>query len=252
MTNEEIVSAIQAGDRGLISELWERVRRYVEYKARAEYNRTQGRYGVTAEDLFQSGFVAMMASIDTYDERKGPYLNWLTYYLRSEFSTLCGQDKNPDPINYALSIDAPMSCTEDDELTLADTIASPEDCYEDTERRVYCEQLHGALERALELLPEVQADIIRERYWEGKALKTVSEARHISINAVWAREQAALNKIRRSSQAQNLYRFIDDNTNYYRGVGLQEFRNSGDSAVERAVIKREELRAKHKKSATAT
>lgn len=252
MTNEEIVSAIQTGKRELVQELWERVRRYVGYKARSEYNRIRGHYGVTVEDLLQSGFIAMLASIETYDAQKGTYLNWFDYYLRSEFSHLCGYDKNLDPLNHALSIDAPIDCAEDDGVTFADTIVSPEDCYEDIESRVYCEQLHGALERALELLPEIQADTIREHYWEGKALKTISASQNISINAAWAREQAALDKIRRSSQAQNLYRFIDDNTNYYRGVGLQEFRNSGDSAVERAVIKREELRAKHKNSTTAT
>ena len=247
MTNEEIVSAIQAGRRELIPELWERVRRYVEYKARAEYNRTRGRYGITVEDFTQSGFLAMLAAIETYDAQKGTYLNWLDYYLRSEFSHLCGYDKNPDPLNHALSIDAPIDCADDDGVTFADTIVSPEDCYEDTERRVFYEQLHGALEHALELLPDVQAGIIREHYWGGRTLKALSEAHQVSINAIWAREQAALNKIRRSPDAKNLYQFIEDNTDYYRGVSLRQFRNSGDSSVERAVIKREELRTKTKK-----
>ena len=69
MTNEELVALIQAGDRDRMGELWQNVERFVWQQA---YRRTQqGAEGDTVEDLYQSGYLALVDAANTYDPCKG-------------------------------------------------------------------------------------------------------------------------------------------------------------------------------------
>ena len=121
-----------------------------------------------------------------------------------------------------------------------DTLPDERDDYAGADERIYNEQLHTALDRALDTLPDSQANVIRERYWSGAGLRTIAENHGISIEAVRQRERAGLSRLRTSSTRRSLEAFLDENTNFYTGTGISAFQRSG-SAVENTVLRREDL-----------
>ncbi len=198
-------------------------------------------HGVTAEDLVQSGYFALLEAVKTYDpEKSGGFLTWLSYYLRKEFARTGGYEKRRrDPLDSALSLDAPIS-DEDDE-TYLETVEDRRDDYADAEEKIYTEQLHNALEGALSSLPAAQADTLRSRYWEGKELRYIAQEIGVSTQAVEERERQALRAIRRSSHARDLYKYLDDQTDFYRKISVDRCRTEHTSSVEEIVLWRESM-----------
>ena len=72
MTNEELALQIRAGERGRITELWARVRRFALWRARrwAAFGR-----GVTVDDLEQEAFIALLDALERWREADGPLLS---------------------------------------------------------------------------------------------------------------------------------------------------------------------------------
>ena len=85
MTNEELVFRIQQGERDLLPQLWEGVRGYVAKTARSYMVIYDGRYGVEFDDLIQSGFLAMVAAVESYEPKDAKFTTWLTYHLKTAF-----------------------------------------------------------------------------------------------------------------------------------------------------------------------
>ena len=122
MSNEEIVAAIRAGNTALLEPLWKQVRRLVYMFAYRHYMATQGRGGVTVEDLTQVGYLAMVDAIPRYDPAEAAFSTFLVQYLRKHFQEASGrlyQDKRgllmpKDALNTSLSLNITV---DDDEET---------------------------------------------------------------------------------------------------------------------------------------
>lgn len=158
MSNEELVALIQAGDRDRLVELWNQVKRMV-YKQAARW---AGLGGTTVEDLEQAGFIAVLRAVDSYDPTKAKFSTYLFQRLRAEFSAATGQHTKQgrlDPLQSALSLDAPMT-DDDDPFTLADTIEDPAATAE-----IESTDIRLAVSAALSELPEEQQKVIRDKYW---------------------------------------------------------------------------------------
>ncbi len=69
MTNEELVALIQSGERARMGELWEQAERFVSRQAGKRARALNGFGGVTEEDLYQSGYLALVAAVDSFDRR---------------------------------------------------------------------------------------------------------------------------------------------------------------------------------------
>lgn len=158
MTNEELVSAIQAGERDRLVELWAQVERFVSIQADRRARQLNGYGGVTAEDLCQSGFLAMVEAADRYDAGSGKsFHGFLAFYLQSYFAEAAGyRTSRRDAVDFATGLDAPIPGTDD--LTAADTVRDPDAAaaFDEAEQRIWLEQLHEALERALDQIPGEQ------------------------------------------------------------------------------------------------
>ncbi len=136
VSNEELVTLIQAGDRDRIVELWHQVQRMV-YKQAARW---AGLGGTTIEDLTQTGFIAM---------------------LRAELSAATGYNSKRswfDPLQNAVSLDAPLEDSED--ATLADFIPDPAAAAEMDSMEVRI-----GVAAILAELPEDQQRAVRCKYW---------------------------------------------------------------------------------------
>ena len=158
VSNEELVALIQAGDRDRIVELWHQVQRMVYKQA----TRWAGLGGTTIEDLTQAGFIAVLRAVDSYDPSRGTkFSTHLFQRLRAEFSVATGQHTKQarlDPLQNAVSLDAPLEDSED--ATLADFIPDPAAAAEmgNAEVRI-------GVAAILAELPEDQQRAVRGKYW---------------------------------------------------------------------------------------
>lgn len=242
MTNEELVALIQSGERDKLPELWEQVERFVAQQARQRMVLSAGLGGVEFEDLYQSGFLALVAAADTYDPAAGrSFIGWLSLALRTSFAECAGYrslKQARDPLHRAGSLDVPA--TEDSNTMIGDLIADPgaTQDFQDAEDRLFLEQLHNALEKALDELPDRKGDTLRRRFYLNWSLEEIAAAEGISGEAVRQWQKKGLQALR---QQQELQRFVEERTPYYLRVGVSDFQRNGESAVERIVFRREKL-----------
>lgn len=244
MTNEELVTKIQAGERDRLPELWEQVERFVANRAQRLMTLYANGYmtntgGVEFDDLYNSGYIALVAAVDTYKpDSEMQFIGWFAFALQTAFGNTGGwrAHKN-DALRRAVSLDAPPS--EDggeDDRALAELVEDPSAAQglQGVEDSIFLDQLHAALERALQRLPEAEGDAIRGKYFEGRKLSRDEK------NA----EHRGMSKLINPALHAELLQYIEDRTPYYLRVGIQTQRNTGESAVEKIVFKREALRRK--------
>ena len=128
MTNEELVALIQGGDRDKLEQLWGQVERFVAAQANKRLVLSGGLGGVEFGDLYNAGYIAVVAAADTYDPAAGrAFIGWLALALKTAFSQAAGirsRRQARDPIHQAHSLDAPVG-EDTDGNTLADLQADP-------------------------------------------------------------------------------------------------------------------------------
>ena len=173
MTNEELAVRIQNGETELIPTLWEQVERFIKWKARVRAANLDGFGGVTEEDLYQSGFFALLYAINAFNPQTGfTFITYLVHPLQSVFADAAGYrtDKRKyDPLQNYLSLYVTESNGGEGEgTTLADVIPDP--VAEEPFVAVEDGQLRGALEKAVGQLPEAQKRAIVARYFLGRSL----------------------------------------------------------------------------------
>ena len=72
MSNEELVALIQAGERDKLLELWTQVDRFVLWRAGKwlASPSLKGKGGVELDDLYQSGYLALLEAVDSFDSSR--------------------------------------------------------------------------------------------------------------------------------------------------------------------------------------
>ena len=103
MSNEELVALIQAGDREQLPRLWAQVERFVAKLARRRMVVTDGFGGVEFDDLYNSGYDALVTAAGSFDPGAGrSFIGWLTLHLKTAFArsgvlSHCETGKGPAP-----------------------------------------------------------------------------------------------------------------------------------------------------------
>lgn len=246
MTNEELVAMIQGGKRERLAELWRQVERFVAVQAHKRLVLSGGLGGVEFDDLYNAGYIALVAAVNTYDPLAGmSFIGWLATTLKTAFAEAGGyrtRKQALDPLQQAGSLDAPIGDDEDG-TALGDFQADPQavQAFEDVEQGVYREQLHTAMEEALGALPARQRDTLRRRFYQLRTLEEIAAAEGVYRETVRQWQEKGLRALRCSRELQQ---FVEERTPYYLRVGVGQFQRTGESAVERIVIRREQLREK--------
>lgn len=142
-----------------------------------------------------------------------------------------------NPLDRATPLDAPIG----EDATLLDTVADPVDPHEETEDRVWREQLRAALDKALDTIPPDQAVIMRRRRLRGETLATIAADSGVSPERVRQKEYLALQNLRNYKARRHLKGFIEERTNYYRHVSVTGFHATHTSVVEDIVLRRERI-----------
>lgn len=246
MTNEDIVVLIQAGDTSLYADLWRNIERLVRWKARSIISAIGSRGGAEVDDLYQSGYLAMVAAVNTYNPESGSFAGWLMLHLKKAFAEATGtrsQKQAKDPIHSAISLESPLSDdTDADELQEIIPDPAAELPMRGVDERIYQQQLRNALEMALDKLPDNQRDTIRSKYLEGIPVEEIADNTGITRQAVWQNEKNGLRRLRQPGIAKILRPFYD--FDYYGATGLGAFKYSGMSIQERYLIDEERLQQK--------
>lgn len=278
MTNEELVEKIQQGERDLLSELWEQVRRYPYAIASRQCDfmggtaRVIGSESLELDDLMQSAYVAMLEAVETFDATQGAsFISYLTYYLKKQFAKtkanasgwswsaykrseteklLLKQCENaglpPPELKVHLgvsSLNASIGDGDDGDPTeLGDFVADPSDAYADVEDAIYQQQLHDKLDEAMAVLTPSQRQTIEAVYYRGLSQENTAAELGVSRQYCSRIEQAAMQRLRQHDIRNKLEEFVDFRTPFYMHVGVQSFQNTGSSAVERIVEMRERFR----------
>ena len=245
MSNEELVAEIQAGAVELMGQLWDQVAGLIKWKAKRIMTVLEGcpGRGVEFEDLYQSGYLAMVAAVNTYDPAAGgAFSTWLMYHLKNAFAEATGyrtQKGRQEPLNNYLSLDTPLTDDADSD-DLMDVVADPaglqwRECLEES---MWRKQLQEAVGAALSTVPEQYREILRLRYWEDMTLEDVGDLRGISKERVRQMENKGIRILRQPKTASQLYTFCD--FDFYGGTGLGAFRYGGMSVQERYLVVEEE------------
>ncbi|MCD8381902.1 MAG: sigma-70 family RNA polymerase sigma factor [Clostridiales bacterium] len=231
MTNAEWGQLCRGAD---LLPLWEQVERFVRMKAQRQAERLNGYGGVTWEDLYQAGFLAVAAAAETYDPEGGKsFPGWLVYYLSNAFAEAAGyHSQKRDPLQRADSLDRPLDGDDPEGDSLGAMIASPVDEIAALEDAAEADWQRETLAREVARLPEKWRKALRLRYWNGQTLEQVAAAFGVHHGTIWKWERKAFRALRRSKDIQAMRRYVDQRTDYYRG---------GPSPVENNVLWREEL-----------
>lgn len=211
MSNEELALLIKAGQRNLLPVLWEQVDRFVWSQANKMAKRLGNRRGVSVEDLYQCGFLALVEAVDTFSEGGKTFAGWLDFYLKLEFAAFGGwrtKRQENDPIFHAASLDAPIDEEDDDGNTLGDLQADPtaEGAFLAVEEQDRLERLRAAIEAALQTLLELQQEVVRTRILRDQTLKDTAAAMGKSMDQVKRIESKAIRALRNPRISRELQR----------------------------------------------
>ena len=197
MTNEELARQIQQGERDLILQLWEQVRRYAHDRAYKWFRATNGRGGQTVQDLEQEAFLALLEALEGWSEEAGPFLPWYSLRLKSAFTVATGQRTQRDrldPLQDCLSLDAPLTDREGNPFTLEDTI--PDQRAEDDLNTVEERDQKAAIRRVLDSLRVEQRRVILLRYYHDMTREQTAQRLHLTRTRAAAIEAKALRLLR--------------------------------------------------------
>ena len=180
-------------------------------------------HGITLEDFEQEGFFAVQAAAKAYDPEKGSFATLLGYYVQNRIrKVVCGEHGrlmttedgrevriSANPLNGSTSLDTPLDDTDGGSATLGDLQEDPAaaQAFQTAEDELYTEELHAALEEALNKLTAKQADVVRRHYFGGKCLSEIAREDNTTRNAPYNHEQAAFLALRRNPA---LARWHDD------------------------------------------
>ena len=226
MSNEELALRIQQGERDKLGELWGQVEKFVSMRAGKMARHLGGFGGVTEEDLYQAGFLALVEAVETFDPGQAGFLTWLGYHLKTAFAQAAGyRSVKRDALDFAADLDAPLQ--EVDNLTLADAIEDPEaaQSFEEVERRAW---LADSAARSSAMRPGGPAGPgsgrpLTAHYYQGKTFREIA-AEHGRIRRTGPGKMSAnkpFRTLRRNRHKNRLADFVEERTPYYLQRGGQ-------------------------------
>ena len=215
-TNAALAALAAAGNAFALGQLWEINRgllRSLFWKWYPNHREQADAHGLTADDFEQEGFFAVKYAAETYDPDKGfAFTTWLASAMQRQIGRamsnghrrhIIGEDGkqatvSADPLNYCTSLDLPLKPGGDDSETLGDLQPDPAATGEmlEVEEKLYHEQLHDALEEAMEKLTTQEGEILRRIYYAGNTLQQISADEGISFQRVQQIKNTAFRKLR--------------------------------------------------------
>lgn len=251
MTNEELCKRIQEGETELIPTLWEQCEKFIKLQADRRFNHVLGHVSADVEDLYQSGYFALLEAMQTYTETDGgrSFIGWLDYSLRTQFAEVLGYRTQKQKMaieRRAISIDGERESKKDGEIfTLEAFIPDP------------------AQELELEEVLERDRQQRIKEYVYGKVNGLPGDCQYITLNMLENDLSASKTADRLDmdrSKVRNIYvkslnilknrvrtdrKMLQDmdlwQARAWGGSGLEAWKKYNESSVERAVFLKEKM-----------
>ena len=245
MTNEELVKQIQNGEREYIEQLWEQVADLVRYLADKHLLKYPSHYQQYHEDMVQQSYFYFLKAIEGYQEEKGSFTSYLSYYVRNAFNeVLQGRSirQQNEPLNNALSVDLPLSDTED--LTLAEMLIddTAEGYYRRLEDEDFWLDVGRVLHKAVDVVSPDYQEFFHTMIDHGTGVTDTLRIMGVSLkekDRYYSRYREGLYKMRRYLRGyirKTKDIALEECISYYTGVGSWKNRQY-TSVVEQAVIR---------------
>lgn len=229
-TVSELATAAKT-DNAQFEPLWLAVYRLIVLWA-MKYPRADISYDT--DDLIQSAYWALFDAVQGFDPEQSEFTTYLRYHVRLHFAKVAGvRTSKRDAANYATTLDEPLAHDTDTTMleALLDTTAhyAFDDVIDKESARQDCDVMLAEIDK----LDEQQKQALLLTAWEGVPLKDVADTMGISTDAVRRHRDRATQKLR-NTRAGRLIRL-----NYYRHVGLTQFKSTFTSSVEAIVLQAE-------------
>ena len=145
----------------------------------------------------------------TGTRRRGSFLTWYGYHLQGAFTEAAGQRtkrERQDPLQWAVSLDAPLVDSEGDALLLEDVVEDPASegeflVVEELDRR-------EAIRRALSHLTADQRTAVVLRHCRGLTLDLTAERMGTTRALARTAEQKGLRRLRHPSISRELRQYV--------------------------------------------
>lgn len=212
MTNEQLATFIHAGGNDeLIPLLWEKVQRFVYYKARSVYNSNTTRCqrcGVELWDIQQAGYIAFIEAIRGYKPEPGyKFITFIQLPFKNAVNDLLKlktQKQRHEPLNNCISLDTPTEDADGDtDTTLIDLQA--DETSTDFINELEAGELRETIRAEIEKLSERERDVIKLFYFQSKSLQEISKQMGVSGERVRQLRSRAERELRQSQTLKKIY-----------------------------------------------
>ena len=206
MINENLCICIQEGDTDLLPVLWGKVRHLCFMLCGRYYTRYSDKFaacGVELSDLRQECYIAFLKAVDAFKpDGKSLFTSYLNYPIKNSAAELLGirniERVNRKPLDNAESLEKPFESSENDALTLGDTLSDEQALqpYENILDRIEDKETRAVLSRALGQLSEVQRQVITMYYFDDMSLNDIGVQLGVSGERARQIRQKALKCLR--------------------------------------------------------
>lgn len=260
-TNAALAALAAAGNSFALGQLWEINKGVLHRLFWQWYNKNKAvadNAGLTLEDFDQESFFAVQAAAKAYNPSKGAFSTLLGYYVQNQINkavfgehsrTITAEDGrevrvSANPLNDCTSLDIPLNADDGGSDTLGDLQSDPaaSAAMQAAEDTVYNEELHAALEEALNKLADRESAVIRRHYYDGQSLKEIGTEYGVSAGRIQQLERNGFQSLRKMA---DLRRWRDEiiSTKAWSGTGFGAWYHRG-SVEERAIEYLEDWEAK--------
>lgn len=234
LTNEEIVTLINAGQADLLAILLEQNRGYIHALAQHYYVAAMRNRGCDGDDLVQSATLGMIEAVEKWDERRGAFLTIATLYMKKCIRSMLGMHSSKGLIEnerVIVSLDEPVSDELDGEQLV--NFIKDEDATCPLEAAVKADTLHIVRE-AIKELPDDERICIHAQYFGDINAELAGGSYAVRLGCM-----RAINHLRNNCNIRWLRERYDAAP--YHHVPLSIWKYTGTSSVEMAGIRRESL-----------
>ena len=199
------------------------------------------------DDLYQSGYFAMLQAVEYFDSDSGysfnTYFNICHKAAMAEASGFRTAKQKKDLTRFAKSLDAPIS--DDDETTLGEVTADSRDPIKDLENAMYIEAAGKAIRSLLDLLTEHEREVVERHFFAGERYTEIAKGMKITKQRVNQLKDAAFRKMRRKvfvvPEAKFFREYVEGHTDFSLHFGVSTFLRTHTSEVEALVFERDRL-----------
>jgi RNA polymerase sigma factor (sigma-70 family) len=189
-------------DKAAIECLWDETINLIRWWA-ARYIKGQRTQLYDIDDLVNSGFLALIDAVNTFDPEKGKFPNHLWYYVRKHFAQISGTKKQPDIS--IISLDD--SLIDNSKETHADMLPDPDADFADgLIDRIAIQQDFDIVIQEVNKLPKMQRTVIMLTGFDGLSLIQAAWKLGVSYQAVQNTRNRAVKRLCRTKAVKELSR----------------------------------------------